>query len=653
MLWNNTYPSLNRELEMYSSAYLLLGAVLGYYAFICYNGLQSNLIAARRIGLPYVVVPCSPISLKWQVPCSIWTPIIKMLPKAWWESWIDIMQPDWSYRFLQGPWQRLGDNFLMVTPGDMLMYTRSPEVIHQITTRREAFPKPTHKYEILAIFGRNLVTTEGQEWKMHRKGVSASFNERNTAHIFAESVKQTQGMIAQWMGLETETTSSGTITTLEHDTMTVALNIIANVGFGLRFFWEGQKMPDDLSAQNRKYASFEPPPGHSMTFVNSLATVLERITLLLILPTWLLQILPFKATKLALEAYNNYSKYMEEFLQDKIEAAQCGDGTAEGGMDIMGQLVRAKYGGKAKDEVQLSDSDILGNAFVIIVAGHETTANTLHFTLLELASNPAAQRAIQADIDRILGRDSDPLTWSYEDEINALSASHVAACMNETLRLVPPVVDIPKWVSPGHDQTIALGGERILLPRKTSIVLNTVGVHRNPGCWPAKAEGQDHDLDEFLPERWFRPSLSSKAQGEGQQQDKEDGEEAEDLGGFSGRDTSEQMYRPVRGSYIPFSDGARSCIGRRIAHVEMLAALAVLFQRYSVELAVDEWASDEEVAGMGIQERMEVYEKARAKCRDTLRQARSLITLKLHGKQMVPVRLVRRGEERFVNVMGV
>lgn len=41
---------------MYSSVSLLLGAVLGYYAFSCYNGLQTSITAARRTGLPYVVV---------------------------------------------------------------------------------------------------------------------------------------------------------------------------------------------------------------------------------------------------------------------------------------------------------------------------------------------------------------------------------------------------------------------------------------------------------------------------------------------------------------------------------------------------------------------------------------------------------------------
>lgn len=541
------------------------------------------------------------------------------------------------------------------------MWTCNAEAIHQITARREAFPKPIHRYAILDIFGRNIVTTEGPEWKMHRKAVAASFSERNAAYIFADSVKQTQGMIAHWMGGAVgETTSiSAPITTLEHDTMTLALYIIAHVGFGLRFVWPGQDMPDDLSALNRKYAKFEPPAGHSMTFVDALATVVDRITLLLIFPTWLLQILPFKATKSALAAYTNYNKYMEEFLQEKMEAAQCGDTNAEGGMDLMGQLVRTKYGGKnqnetkAEEEAQLTNSDILGDAFIIIVAGHETTATTLHFALLELANNPAAQRALQADVDRLLGRDTDPLTWKYEQTVNAMAASNIAACMNEALRMTPPVTNIPKWVSPGHDQTIELDGEKHVLPKAMPIVLNTIGAHRNPKYWPTgpggAEAGREHDLNDFVPERWSRPSLSRERAPEGRWQD---GDEAEGLGREAGaRDTDEQLYRPVRGSYVPFSDGARSCLGRRIAQVEMMAALAVLFQKYSIELAVDEWASDEEVAGMGDGERRELYERARGRSREAIGRASTRLTLKV--RQQVAVRLVTRGKESFVNLVDV
>lgn len=588
------------------------------------------------------------------------------------------MQPDWAYRFLRTPWDRLGDTFVLVAPREIILFTCDANAIHQITSRREAFPKQTSKYSILSIFGRNMLAAEGAEWKLHRKGVSASFNEKNAAHIFTESIKQTQGMIAHWTGSAGAghgevRASTATITTLEHDTMTLALNIIAHVGFGLRLLWPGQEIPADADAKSKKYGSTEPPRGHSLTFADSLAMVLERILLVLIVPPWLLRVLPFRATKDAWDARWNYEKYMHEFLRDKTEDARRGGGEDERGdrgMDIMGQLVRTKYGRKnnnkearnapATDGItdELSDSDIMGNSFVILLAGHETTANTLHFTLVELATHPSAQRALQADVDRLLGADSDPLSWDYDARINALMASRVAACMNETLRLTPSVADIPKEVSPGAEQSLGLGAAgaaRHVLPRGMTIMLNTIGAHRNPRYWPAEkgdGEGSGADLDEFRPERWYRASLGAKAEIAQERGSKDgDDDDSDDFGGCQGPDTSAQMYRPVRGSFIPFSDGPRSCLGRRIAQVEMVAALAVLFQRYSVELAVDEWASDEAVDGLGGEERRELYEKARQKSRETVRMASSLLTLKLHGELKVSVRLVRRGEERFLGLV--
>lgn len=582
-----------------------------------------------------------------------------------------IMQPDWAYRYLSKPWTRLGDSFLLVAPRQTILFTSSAPAIAQITSRREAFPKQTTNYRVLEIFGRNMLSSEGAEWKMHRKGVSASFNERNAAYIFRESIMQTQGMIEYWLGGAEEgeedkkggggsKAASGTVETLEHDTMTLALNIIAHVGFGLRLLWPGQRMPEDADERSRKYGDRKPSEGHSMTFAESLATVLERIFLCLLVPKGLLAILPFQAAREASAARWNYEQYMQEFLRDKKAAAESEDenGTqGDNGMDIMGQLVKAKYGKQKKKTVsdgggggglqQLSDEDIIGNCFIILVAGHETTANTLHFTMIELATNPAAQRALQADIDRLLGRDSDPRGWSYDESINALMASHVAACMNEVLRLTPSVVDIPKEVQATADQSLVLDGERHMLPKGMTIVLNTVGAHRNPKYWPSKdKDGEASDLDEYLPERWFRPSLTA-----GKTDAAAVEEEEEDYGGFKGPDTSAQLYRPVRGSFIPFSDGPRSCLGRRIAQVEMVAALAVLFQRYSVELAVDE--AEDVVERLGDEEKRELYNRARTKSRETMRKATSLLTLKLHGDLKVPIRLVKRGEEKFLGLIDV
>ena len=119
------------------------------------------------------------------------------------------------------------------------------------------------------------------------------------------------------------------------------------------------------------------------------------------------------------------------------------------GMDIMGELVRSAYGDKESKSgtAKLTDDEIISNAFIMTLAGHETTANVLHFTLIELATNPATQRRLQQDVDALLG-DTDPSTWNYEDNVNELLGNYVGAYINETMRVMPPVTTIPKIVSP-------------------------------------------------------------------------------------------------------------------------------------------------------------------------------------------------------------
>lgn len=527
------------------------------------------------------------------------------------------------------------------------MFTMNADAIRQITARREHFPKPTESYELLAIFGPNVVTTEGAVWRMHRKVTAASFNEKNAAHTFAESVNQAQSMVATWTGPDGK--PKGTIRSLEHDTLTLALNIIGYVGFGLRLLWPGQTLPADTDPKLVKYGSLAPPPGHSMSFVNALGTVLDKLVALLVFPSSILKILPFKWAKAALDAKQNYTQYMDEFFKDKIDEVRKGEQEKEG-MDIMGQLVRSKYSNsKGGNGGELSDSEILGNAFIISVAGHETTAGTLHFALLELATNARAQRALQRDVDTLFG-DTEPATWNYEQNINPLLASHIGAAMNETMRLRPAVVEVPKHLV--QDQVLTIEGTKHVLPAGLTISLCLVCVQRNPRYWPGQPSRivpGASDVDDFEPERWYRTA----AAGDVVKDEVDGGGDTETFGGFDGPDTSASMFRPVRGSFLPFSDGPRSCLGRRIAQVEMLATLAVVFQGYSIELAVDQWASDEEVEKMGPEERRRLYKKAQDECRRIIKSATSIVTLRLHGEGEVPIRLAKRGEERFINIVDL
>lgn len=181
---------------------------------------------------------------------------------------------------------KLGEAFWLATPHQLLLYTCNAEVIHQVTAKREAFPKPLDSYKILAMYGNNVVTTEGASWRLHRKVTSASFNERNAALTFAESIRQTAGMVSQWLGPDGK--GNKTIKSVEHDANNLTLHIIGYVGFGLRFLWPGQRLPADTDPKFEKYAALEPPAGHEMTFKAALEKTLDKIILLLILPRWLL-----------------------------------------------------------------------------------------------------------------------------------------------------------------------------------------------------------------------------------------------------------------------------------------------------------------------------------------------------------------------------
>ena len=331
-------------------------------------------------------------------------------------------------------------------------------------------------------------------------------------------------------------------------------------------------------------------------------------------------------------------------------------------MDLMGQLVRSSYEtsldgvfAKSSKPLALGRDEIKGNTFIMLVAGHDSTASTTHFMLLYLAGNPATQRRLHRELDELVG-DSDPETWDYGEILKQLMDGMMGACVNETLRLMPPVPAIPKLATPNEDQPIVMDGNKYVVPRGTIISLCAASVQANPRYWPTKPSRfapDRSDILDYVPERWIRGAdgaqeTAGAMAGDEKKDEQVDGADKEDYGGYQGHDTSAQLFRPETGAFIPFSQGPRACLGRRIALVEVIAALAVLLRKHSVELAVDEWASDDEVARMSREEMAEVYDRARVKKDEVLRNARSVLAVKLRG-QGVALRMVKRGEERFVN----
>ena len=349
---------------------------------------------------------------------------------------------------------------------------------------------------------------------------------------------------------------------------------------------------------------------------------------------------------------------MNEMIQAKKAAVLTG--TEGDKLDLMIAMIKgagttAESASKGEASRQtLSDDEVLGNAFIFILAGHETTANSIHCCLALLAMNIAAQRDLQSDLDEIFqGRP--PSQWDYDQDIPKLFGSMAGAVMNEELRLVPPVINIPKHTPKGSPQPLIIDGKKCTVPEKTFLTIVTAATHRNPNQWPSGPPSDpdhpthplsnlDNDLEEFKPERWLLDPDSKTSTtkvggsaGVASMPDQETETEASPL----------NLYHPPKGAYIPFSEGHRSCLGRRFAQVEILATLALIFSQYSVELAVDAYATDEEVERMGEEERRGVWEKARWEVERQLREDMgSVITFRLR-KGGIGLRCVRRGGERF------
>jgi len=278
-----------------------------------------------------------------------------------------------------------------------------------------------------------------------------------------------------------------------------------------------------------------------------------------------------------------------------------------------------------------------------------------------LALYPHSQRATQKDLDRIF-QGKPPSEWDYDRDLPALFGSMVGAVLAENLRLVPPVVGIPKSTWGVPDQPITIDGKACHVPGGIYINLCTGNVHKNPRYWPVNkpslpggktihpVSNLDNDLEEFHPERWLlddAEAVEQRTDANGKKEMPEEAVTSDGLGVNEAADNSDKFYRPPKGAYLPFSDGYRACLGRRFAQVEVLATLAVVLQNYTVELAVDQWATDEEVIAMDEDARAEVWQKAAQRARHLMAHGLGVIISLQMRAGHVPLRFVPRGKEKF------
>ncbi|WP_054811222.1 cytochrome P450 [Nocardia arizonensis] len=195
--------------------------------------------------------------------------------------------------------------------------------------------------------------------------------------------------------------------------------------------------------------------------------------------------------------------------------------------DLLSALLAARdVGASAASacDAELSDRELVDQVFTFFLAGAETTAGALTWSLYLLGRHPDIAAAVHAEVDTVLaGRAA-----RAADLVDLPLVNRV---LTETLRLYPPGWLLTRVVS--ADTT--LGG--VAIPAGTTIAVSPHTVHRDPSIYL-----RPHD---FVPDRWL-------------------------------------AVTPDRTGYLPFGAGARRCIGDRFALVEAGIALATIASRWQL-----------------------------------------------------------------------
>ncbi len=188
-----------------------------------------------------------------------------------------------------------------------------------------------------------------------------------------------------------------------------------------------------------------------------------------------------------------------------------------------------------------SMDELWGESNLLIIAGSDTTSTALAGTFFYLANNPTAMQKICKEI-REAFTDIEQIVTGPK----LSSCSYLRACIDETMRMSPPVAGaLPRQVLSGG---LEIDGR--FVPAGVDVGVPIYSIHHNANYFPQPFE--------YKPERWLSDSSVNPFH---------------------------EHLHDAQSAFNPFSIGPRGCIGKGLAYVELTVTIARVLYQYDLRIA--------------------------------------------------------------------
>lgn len=367
------------------------------------------------------------------------------------------------------------------------LLTDPSDIQYVLTTAHSCVIKDAFLRDLRRVVGDGLLTSEGAFWRRQRRLAQPAFHRERVRSYALSMVACTEKMVD---GLR-----DGETRNMHAELMKLTLDIVMRTLFGVRGEGEAPTVAKALDAIMARFASPLPftLPGYDK--------------------------LPLPLNRRFREAVRRLDDIILRVIETRRRAPTTDDD------DLLAMLLAAQD----DDGTRMTDTQLRDEVMTLMLAGHETVANALTWTLLLLAQNPEKDERLASSLREQFG----DRTVTLDDLPNLTMVENVVL---ESMRVYPPAWSI------GREVVEPFELRNVWFERGEQIWISQWANHRDPRYF--------EDPEAFRPERW------------------ENG----------------LVKRIPKFAYFPFGGGPRICIGNTFAMMEATLLLATLIRRFRFSL---------------------------------------------------------------------